>query len=50
MNEIVLEKVGDEIQYIHACAGDSGGPFVVRHPLNENKFLQIGKYFIISFA
>ncbi|XP_060573470.1 prothrombin-like [Ruditapes philippinarum] len=41
------EKVGDEIQYIHACAGDSGGPFVVRHPLNENKFLQIG---IVSFG
>ncbi|XP_060564121.1 prothrombin-like [Ruditapes philippinarum] len=41
------ENDDEKIQNIDACEGDSGGPFVVRHPLHENKFIQIG---IVSFG
>jgi hypothetical protein len=44
----VLENDSEKIQNIDACEGDSGGPFVVRHPLHEKKFIQIGKYSLIS--
>ncbi|XP_060563925.1 complement factor B-like isoform X2 [Ruditapes philippinarum] len=41
------EIVNGRSQNIDACLGDSGGPFVVRHPTDENKFIQIG---IVSFG
>ncbi|XP_060582452.1 uncharacterized protein LOC132738863, partial [Ruditapes philippinarum] len=41
------EIVDGKNQIIDACEGDSGGPFVVRHPLDERKFIQTG---IVSFG
>ncbi|XP_053380646.1 sushi, von Willebrand factor type A, EGF and pentraxin domain-containing protein 1-like isoform X2 [Mercenaria mercenaria] len=41
------DEVNGEVKIIDTCTGDSGGPFVVRHPLNENKYIQIG---IVSFG
>ncbi|XP_045192577.2 complement factor B-like [Mercenaria mercenaria] len=41
------ETINGEDKIIDSCEGDSGGPFVVRHPLNENKYIQIG---IVSFG
>ncbi|XP_053402346.1 prothrombin-like [Mercenaria mercenaria] len=41
------EVINGEVKIIDTCIGDDGGPFVVRHPVNENKYIQIG---IVSFG
>lgn len=38
---------GSEEKIIDSCKGDSGGPFSVRHPLDEDRYVQIG---IVSFG
>ena len=40
--DLFSEQINGKEHIIDSCEGDSGGPFVVRHPTKENKFIQTG--------